>query len=107
VNALISTTKSILRLSPSGAVTLLISDVANTGTYEELRFKDGVSLYLDRNFELIYGLANGSPDPFHYERASLGEVFTQVAQPDLAVLLLFNFAFIAAGTASFLRYDPR
>jgi ABC-type transport system involved in multi-copper enzyme maturation permease subunit len=107
LNALIRTTKNIVRFSPSGALTFLLSDVANTGVYEELRFKDAVKLYVDRNFDVIFDLAKGSVDPFHYERASLGEVLSQEALADIIVLLFFNLGFIGLTMGSFLRYDPR
>ena len=107
LNALVRTTKTIVRLSPSGAITFLLTDAANTGVYEELRFKDAVRLYVDRNFDVIFELAKGSVDPFHYERSSLAEVLSQEALADVVVLLVFTLGSVGLGMGSFLRYDPR
>ena len=62
MNALIRTTKSIVRFSPSGALHFLLTDVANTGLYEEVRTKDAISQYLDRNFFRINHLERGAAD---------------------------------------------
>lgn len=107
LNELIRLTKNILRLSPPGAFTFLITDGLNTGTYEELRFKDAVSLYVDRNFDLIHQITKGSPESFQYRRASLSEAFVQSAVTDVVVLVLFLAGFVALAIARFGRYDTR
>ena len=107
MNALIRTTKSIVRFSPSGALHFLLTDVANTGLYEEVRTKDAISQYLDRNFFRINHLERGAADVFTYTRASLGEVFSETGFVDVAVIALFALVLISGSYVRFLTYDPR
>jgi hypothetical protein len=107
MNALIRTTKSIVRFSPSGALHLFLTDVANTGLYEEVRAKDAVSQYLDRNFFRINQLERGPADVFTYTRASMGEVFSETGFVDVALIALFALVLISGSYVRFLTYDPR
>jgi len=107
LNELIRLGKSIARASPAGALTFVLTDAASTGVYEELRYKDAVSMFAQRNFELINDIRQGEMEDFHYDRASLGEVLGGDALIDLAVLMMFGLAFVALSMMSFIRYDPR
>lgn len=107
MNALIRTTKSIVRLSPSGALHFFLTDIANTGLYEEVKAKDAIAQYLDRNYFRIIHLERGPADVFTYTRASLGEVFSETAFVDVAVIALFTLVFISGSYVRFLTYDPR
>lgn len=107
MNALIRTTKSIVRFSPSGALHFFLTDIANTGLYEEVRAKDAVSQYLDRNFFRINQLERGPADVFTYSRASVGEVFSETGFVDVAVIAFFTLLFITGSYVRFLTYDPR
>ncbi len=107
LNNLIAVTKEIGRVSPGGALTFLLTDAGNTGIYEELRYKDAIAMYAQRNFDYINNIRQGTMEDFHYERSSLGEVLSGPAMADLLVLILFSILFVAASMMSFLNYDPR
>ncbi len=107
LNVLLHLTKELARTSPAGSLTFLVTDVLNTGLYEELRLKDNLWLYMDRNFNALSGAVEGNVDAFDYERASMGEVLSQSGISDLVVLVLFGLGFAALGMAAFARYDPR
>ena len=107
MNALMRTTKSLVRISPSGALNFLLTDIADTGMYEEVRAKDAIAQYVDRNFNRINQLEPGPIDVFRYTRASMGEVFSETGYVDVAVILFFTAIFITAAYVRFLIYDPR
>lgn len=107
MNALIRTTKSLVRISPSGALNFLLTDIANTGLYEEVRAKDAIAQYVERNFNRINQLEPGPVDVFRYTRALPGEVFSETGYVDVAVILFFTALFITAAYVRFLVYDPR
>lgn len=107
LNGLIQLSESIVRVSPAGALTFVLTDAANTGVYEELRYKDAVAMFAQRNFEFINDLRQGEMEDFQYRRAALGEVLLKSALFDLSVLALFGLIFVGLTAISFLRYDPR
>lgn len=107
LNRIIEVTKNIVRVSPSGALTFLITDAANTGLQEELRLKDSITLHVSRNFNRIIGFEKGGIEDFQYRRASLGEVFSESVFVDTLILVLFSLGFVGLAMLSFLRYDPR
>jgi hypothetical protein len=107
MNALVRTTKTILRLSPSGALHLLITDVTNTGLHEESRLKDAIILYVGRNFDRINQLEKGEPDAFRYQRASHSEVLAETGLLDITIIMLFTALFVSGAYVRFLVYDPR
>jgi ABC-type transport system involved in multi-copper enzyme maturation permease subunit len=107
LNNLIRLSRSIVSVSPPGALTFVLTDAAGTGVYEELRYKDAISMFAQRNFEFINDLRKGEMEDFHYDRASLSEVIARSSLFDLIVLVLFTLVFLALSMISFLRYDPR
>ncbi|MFI5250912.1 MAG: ABC transporter permease [Bacteroidota bacterium] len=107
LNHLIRVTTNIARCSPAGALTFIVTDGANTGVYEEMRYKDGVSMFAGRNFELINNIKKGTMENFQYERAPLGEVISRSVSTDIILLFVFSFGFIICSMISFSRYDPR
>lgn len=100
-------TKNILRLSPSGALTFLTTDVANTGILEEARLKDAITLHFNRNWTRIVQLEQGPPGPFTFSRGALSDVLSQSAFVDGFVLLLFAAGFVALAMNNLFHYDPR
>jgi ABC-type transport system involved in multi-copper enzyme maturation permease subunit len=107
MNSLTQLTKAIVRFSPSGALHFLMTDVANTGLYEEARMKDAVVQHVNRNFGRINHLEQGSPDTFLYTRSSLSEVLAETAFVDILVVFFYTVFFIGAAYMRFLVYDPR
>lgn len=107
LNALIRLSKSIVSASPAGALTFALTDVAGTGVYEELRYKDAVLMFWERNFELINELRPGEMEDFRYERAPLKEAVPLSSSFELTVLVLVALVFLALSMTSFLRFDPR
>lgn len=107
LNRLINVTQDIVRISPSGALSFLITEIANTGMGEELRLKDAIILYVNRNFNRLAGLEKSPVEAFEYRPASLGSIFAGSAAIDVLILILFAFGFIGFAMTSFLRYDPR
>ena len=104
---LIGMTKDVVRFSPAGAATFLFTDVANTGVYEELRLKDALSAYMDRNFDIMSDAVGGTLENFKYERATLGEVVARSALADLLLLLVAGLGITGLAMARFSRYDVR
>ena len=100
-------TKSILRFSPAGALTFLVTDVANTGILEESALKDAIVRHYNRNFARIIQMERGAPEAFAFSRATLSGVLSESAFVDCAVLLLFAGAFIALAMQKLSSYDPR
>ena len=107
MNSLVRTTKTILRFSPAGALHLAMTDICNTGLYEENRLKDAVVQYAGRNFDRINQLEQGEPEAFIYRRASLVEVLVSTGFVDLLVIAFFTALFVVAAYVKFLDYDPR
>jgi ABC-type transport system involved in multi-copper enzyme maturation permease subunit len=107
LNGLLSTTRTLVRLSPAGALTFLETDIANTGLLEEVRLKDAVTGYYARNFERINGWTKEPVESFHYDRASLNEVLSQSGLVDLGILILFGGIFLGVAFFGFYAYDPR
>ena len=99
--------RNFVRLSPSGSLLFLLTDVTNTGLYEEMRLKDAILQYVNRNFERFLGGRKNAVEPFAYTRAPLDEIVVNSAATDILDLLLFGLAFAGLAMASFLRYDPR
>jgi ABC-type transport system involved in multi-copper enzyme maturation permease subunit len=107
LNRLVDATKSIVRLSPTGALTFLTTDALNTGLYEELRFKNAVVQFVNRNLERINGLDRSPIDNFTYRPASLDEVFERSGLIDVFILSFFALLFVGVSMIAFSRYDPR
>lgn len=107
MNALVRTTKTVLRLSPSGALHIVLTDLTNTGLYEEIRLKDAIVQYVGRNFDRINQLEKGEPDTFFYRRTSVGEMLAETGLVDVTVILLFAALFVSGAYVRFLVYDPR
>lgn len=100
-------TKDILRFSPSGALTFLVTDALDTGILEEARLKEAVASHFNRNFPVIVGLAKGPPGEFAFSRGSIAEALSASAVADGFVLFLFAAGFIAFAMKTLFHYDPR
>jgi len=107
LNDHIQFTKNIIRFSPAGALTFLVTDVAGSGAYEEVRLKDYLTGFLQRNFDVIAQIQKGVIEDFRYNRAGLGEVVAQSAFVDLVSVMISGILFLALSIVVFLRYDPR
>lgn len=107
LNGLIRLSRSIVQVSPAGALSFALTDAAGTGVYEELRYKDAVSGFAARNFEPINDLSKAEMEDFRYDRAPIQEVVLQSAGFDCAVLVTFSLLFLALAMMRVLRYDPR
>ncbi len=107
LNALISLTKGVLRLSPAGSLELFVTDIGRTGLSEDLQFKSELWLYIDRNFQRLGGLEKGPVDPFRFEPPTFGEIFAGSASVDSIILAVFCAGFFLLALWRFLRYDPR
>lgn len=107
LNGLVTFTKGVIRLSPAGALELFVTDIGRTGLSEDLRFKNAVWLYIDRNFRRLGGVEKGPVDPFRFEEQSIGEVFTESAIVDSGILVVFCAGFFLLALWRILRYDPR
>ncbi len=100
-------TRSIVRASPAGALTFLLTDVAGTGFLEDQRLKDAVMLHVKLNFTKYMHTEPGEPGTFTYARTSFGDVFVLSALTDILVIVAFALLCIGLATARFSVYDPR
>ena len=107
LNRLIGFTKGVVRLSPAGALGFFVTEIAHTGLSDDLRLKNSVWMYIDRNFNRLGGLEKGPMDQFRLQPRTLSEVLSDSALTDSVILIVFCAAFIALALWRFLRYDPR
>ncbi len=107
LNRQIQLTKGIISFSPAGALMFLATDVAGTGIYEDMRYKDALSAFLQRNFDVVSRITNGEIENFQYDRATLGEVIVRSSLGQTTAIILFGVLSVAVSLMSFHRYDPR
>jgi ABC-type transport system involved in multi-copper enzyme maturation permease subunit len=107
LNALMRLTRAIVRTSPAGALTFLMTDIAGTGFLEDSRLKDAVMLHVRLNFNKYIQLEPGQPGVFEYSRSGIGEAFALSALADSLVIVAFAFLCIGLAAARFAVYDPR
>ena len=103
----IQLTKVLVRVSPAGALTMLVTDVANSGLYEEVRFKDALTSFAQRNADLINETKQGTLEDFHYERSSLAEIIGHSGITDISIIVLTCLVFLVLAMVSIFEYDPR
>jgi len=107
LNALVRITKSIVRISPAGSLTFLLTDISGTGLLEESDLKDAVSRYVTNNFDKIAELEKGEIGTFLYNRKPLVEIFSDSAVIDCCLLIFFAAGFVVFSMVVFSRYDVR
>jgi ABC-type transport system involved in multi-copper enzyme maturation permease subunit len=107
LNGLIALTRGIVRLSPAGAVELFVTDIGRTGLSEDLRLKNAVWLYIDRNFKRLGGIEKDPAELFRFEDQSFGAIFAESSFVDSGILVVFCAGFVLLALWRFLRYDPR
>jgi len=107
LNRLIELTRAIVRFSPSGAFAFFATELANTGLSRDIRMKDAIWMYIDRNFNRFGGLEKGQVEQFQFRPDSPGEQLSGVALPDAVLLLLVPVLLVALTIGLFMRYDPR
>ncbi|HUN66809.1 MAG TPA: ABC transporter permease subunit [Bacteroidota bacterium] len=100
-------TKDFERCSPAGCVTMVLTDLMGTGLFEERRFKNSVSSFFERNYDIISEVKNGELEEYRYPRAPVDEIFTSGALTDLFILACFGLLFIGGALYGFFRYDLR
>ena len=116
----------IARISPASVFTLAATDLAGTSLDLKNRFDVAARAYREAYTRFIVDKTGNSGagwwmsgndqdaeeiDPyelpaFEYQAAPISDYVTS-ALPDLAILMLFNFAFFAGAFLAFLRYDVR
>jgi len=107
IDALMRLTRSIVRTSPAGALTFLLTDVAGTGFLEDMRLKDAVMLHVRLNYGKYMQMEPGEPGSFTYARSGIGDAFALSALIDSLVIVAFAFLCIGLAVARFAVYDPR
>ena len=103
----IQLTKELVRISPAGALTFLLTDVANAGLYEEIRYKDALTGFAQRNADYINETKQGTMEDFHYTRSPLGEIFTQTGITDIFIIVFACIILAGLAMVSVAEYDPR
>jgi ABC-type transport system involved in multi-copper enzyme maturation permease subunit len=103
----INITKTIVRLSPAGAMTFLLTDVADCGLYEETRFKDAIAGFAQRNFEVMNDIKKGTIEDFKYERTSLQDVLIASGYTDFGIIIIASLLCVTLSMISMAEYDPR
>ena len=106
LNRLIAFTKGVVRLSPAGALGFFVTDIAHTGLSDDIRLKNAVWMYIDRNFNRLGGLEKGPVEQFRLRPRTVGEVLS-TSMTDSVILIVFCAAFVGLALWRFLRYDPR
>ena len=107
LNRLIELTRTLVRCSPSGAFSFLATELANTGIDRDIRIKDAIWMFVERNFNRFGGLEKGEVEQFQFRPSAPGEQITGVALPDALLLVIIPGIFVALAVVSFMRYDPR
>jgi ABC-type transport system involved in multi-copper enzyme maturation permease subunit len=107
LNRLIDLTRTVVRCSPSGAFGFLVTEMANTGIDRDIRIKDAIWMFIERNFKRFGGLEKGEAEQFQFRPSSTGEQIAGVALPDALLLLIMPAVLVALAVGSFMRYDPR
>jgi ABC-type transport system involved in multi-copper enzyme maturation permease subunit len=107
LNRLIDLTRSIVRCSPSGALAFLVTEMANTGLDRDIRIKDAIWMFVERNFKRFGGLEKGEVEHFDFRSASPGEQISGVALADALLLIAMPAVLVVLALGSFMRYDPR
>lgn len=107
LNQRLTFTKDLVRVSPAGSLTLLLTNALNTGIDEELRLKDELWLYMDRNFDIWSGIAKGTTESFEYRRTTISELLSQSGMIDIVIIILFGLGFFTITLITFSRYDAR
>jgi ABC-type transport system involved in multi-copper enzyme maturation permease subunit len=107
LNRLINLTRTIVRCSPSGSFAFLVTEMANTGLERDIRIKDAIWMFVERNFKRFGGVEQGSPEQFQFRPSSPGEQISGVALPDALLLLIMPAVLVVLAVGSFMRYDPR
>jgi len=103
----INITKTIVRLSPAGALTFLLTDATDCGLFEETRFKDAVAGFASRNFDVINGVKNGTIEDFRYERTSLQDILNASGYTDIGIIIIVSLLCVTLSMISIAEYDPR
>src|SRR5208283_4222879 len=107
LNHRLTLTKNLVRTSPAGSFTLLLTNTLNTGIDEEMRLMDALWLYMDRNFDVWSGTTKGTTEAFVYDRTSLSEVVARSGITDIVIIILFGLGFFTLAMVAFARYDAR
>jgi ABC-type transport system involved in multi-copper enzyme maturation permease subunit len=107
LNGLVSTTRTALRCSPSGALGLLATELAHTGLSRDVTLKSAVWLYIDRNFKRLGGIATGEVDKFQLASPTAGDILAGGAFVDVLVMIAFCGVFIGLAIWRFMGYDVR
>ncbi len=103
----IQLTKELARVSPAGALTFLLTDLANSGVYEEIRYKNALTGFAERNADFINQTRQGTMEDFHYDRSSLGEILSESGKTDILIIILASIIFAGLTMVSVAEYDPR
>jgi ABC-type transport system involved in multi-copper enzyme maturation permease subunit len=107
LNRFIELSRTFVRLSPSGAIAFLATEMANTGLSRDIQIKDAIWMFVDRNFSRLAGREKGPVEQFQFRSPSPGEQISGVAFPDAVILMLIPVLLVLLAIGSFMRYDLR
>lgn len=110
LDALLSTSKILTRLSPAATLTYVFTDLAGTGLAEQRRVTRALMDYKSRNLPALlrqYEPGSNPPPAFEFEPARLGEALQQGVLTDFSVLGFTCAALFVGAVGAFLAVDPR
>jgi len=110
LDAMITTSKTICRLSPAATVSYIFTDLAGTGLLEQRRLSRMLMDFKSRNMEaLLRQNQPGAPPPtvFEFPPMPLSEVFGRGVLLDFTLLMLTCAGLFIAAVLALLTTDPR
>lgn len=110
LDAMLSTSKAVTRLSPAATLTYIFTDLAGTGLAEQRRVTQALMDYKNRNLPALvhqYEPGSAPPPAFEFQSARLGEVLQQGVLTDFVILGFTCVALFVGAVWAFLVIDPR
>jgi ABC-type transport system involved in multi-copper enzyme maturation permease subunit len=110
LDALVSTSKMVCRVSPAATLGYLFTDLAGTGLVEQRRLSRALMDFKGRNMEaLVNQNRPGAPAPsiFEFPPAPLGQAFQQGLLVDFTILMVTCAGLFIGAVFAFLKTDPR
>jgi hypothetical protein len=110
LDAMISTSKNLCRISPAAALTYVFTDLAGTGLNDQHRLALSLMDFKNRNMSALTQVNMRfvpAFTPFEFRPLRLGDVLAEGTAADFALLVLVGGILMTAAVFAFLRVDPR
>ena len=110
LDAMISTSKNLCRISPAATLTYIFTNLAGTGLDDQHRLALSLMDFKNRNLSALTQINMRyvpAFTPFEFRPLRLGDVFAEGTATDFALLVLVGGVLMTAAVFAFLRVDPR